>query len=82
MLIAVYSYTKNCRWYFSLFKAEEDSYKFFEYIDTFHPNIRFTQEKETTLAFLDIKSKRANCVFETSVLLVKIYRVNIKILFL
>ena len=41
---------------FSLFHSEHDVIIFFDYINSRHPNIRFTMEKEThhKLPFLDV----------------------------
>ena len=41
---------------FCLFKSEKDALSFFDYINSRHPNIRFTMEKESgdKLPFLDV----------------------------
>ena len=55
---------------FCLFKNEKDALDFFEYINTQHPNISFTYEKEIDgkLCFLDILIKNTNTdKFQTSI---------------
>ena len=55
---------------FCLFKNENDALEFFEYINTQHPNISFTCEKEVDgkLAFLDILIQNCNTnKFQTSI---------------
>ena len=55
---------------FCLFKNENDALEFFKYINTQHPNISFTCEKEVEgkLCFLDILIKNCNTNrFQTSI---------------
>ena len=41
---------------FCVFETEQDAVSFYDYINSQHPNIRFTMEKEVNrkLAFLDV----------------------------
>ena len=52
-----------------LFNCEVDAMKFFDYLNSRHPNIKFTSEKQNsgTLAFLDILISNENDNFCTSV---------------
>ena len=59
-------YVDDC---FVLFRDRSHSVKFFNYLNIQHQKIKFTmeEEKDNTLAFLDINIKRNGGNFETSV---------------
>ena len=52
-----------------MFKNETDAEKFFKYLNSKHPNIKFTMEKENNkfLPFLDVLVKNEGRTFTTSV---------------
>ena len=52
-----------------MFKNEIDTENFFQYLNSKHPNIKFTMEKETTkcLPFLNVLVKNGGRTFTTSV---------------
>ena len=54
---------------FCMFKYEIDAEKFFKYLNSKHPNIKFTMEKENNkvLPFLDVLVKNEGRTFTTSV---------------
>ena len=54
---------------FLLFNNTNDAHTFFDYINTIHPNLRFTMETENnnSLSFLDTLITRTHNSFETSV---------------
>ena len=54
---------------FCMFRNEIDAEKFFKYLTSMHPNIKFTMEKETNtfLPFLDVLVKSEGRIFNTSV---------------
>ena len=62
-----------CRRYvdniFCMFKNKIDTEKFFKYLNSKHPNIKFTMEKETNafLQFLNVLFKNKGRIFFTSV---------------
>ena len=53
----------------SMFKNEIDAEKFFKYLNSKHPNIKFTTEEETNqfLPFLDVFVQKEGRTFTTSV---------------
>ena len=54
---------------FLLFKKQDHVKSFLEYLNSQHPNIKFTCEEESdcSLSFLDVSVKKINNIFETSV---------------
>ena len=54
---------------FCMFKNEIDAERFFKYLKSKHPNIKFTMEKETNkfLPFLDVLVKNEGLTFTTLV---------------
>ena len=61
---------------FSRFKNEIDSEKFFKYLNSKYPNIKFTIEKETSkfLPFLNVLVINEGRTFTTSVFTTSVYR--------
>ena len=54
---------------FAIFKTESDSELFFNKLNSLHPSLKFTMEKETDemLPFLDVKIEKSTNKFLTSV---------------